>query len=57
MRRYGWKKSSFSSSDTDCVEVANTLDAIRDSKNPQVTLDGVNVRALVNAFRSATHRR
>ena len=57
MRLYRWKKSSFSSSDTDCVELANTLDAIRDSKNPQVTLHGVNLLALVSALRSATHGR
>lgn len=30
-----WRKSSFSGSNGgDCVEVANTLSALRDSKNP-----------------------
>jgi hypothetical protein len=31
----GWRKSSFSGSNTgNCVEVASTLGALRDSKNP-----------------------
>ena len=29
-----WKKSSRSGQNTDCVEIANTLGAVRDSKNP-----------------------
>jgi len=29
-----WRKSSRSSSQTNCVEVANNLGAVRDSKNP-----------------------
>lgn len=29
-----WKKSSRSGANTNCVEVANHLDAVRDSKNP-----------------------
>jgi hypothetical protein len=37
-----WRKSSFSGGNNgDCVEVANTLDALRDSKNP----DGPPLRA------------
>lgn len=30
----GWRKSSRSSANSNCVEVANTLAAVRDSKNP-----------------------
>lgn len=29
-----WKKSTRSGANTSCVEVANHLDAVRDSKNP-----------------------
>jgi hypothetical protein len=29
-----WRKSSYSSSGTNCVELANSLDHIRDSKHP-----------------------
>jgi hypothetical protein len=33
--RATWRKSSHSGSDNgDCVELRNTLDAVRDSKNP-----------------------
>jgi hypothetical protein len=30
----GWRKSSHSSTGTNCVELAGTLDRVRDSKNP-----------------------
>jgi hypothetical protein len=30
--RWSWRKSSFSISNNQCVEVSGTLDAIRDSK-------------------------
>ena len=46
-----WRKSSFSAQETDCVEVEGTLGAVRDTKNPHVTL-AVDVRALVSAVRS-----
>jgi cytochrome b len=29
-----WRKSSYSNNDSACVELASTLDAMRDSKNP-----------------------
>lgn len=49
-----WKKSSKSVSDGACVEVANHLGAVRDSKNPGVVL-GVSparLRAFVDALKS-----
>ncbi|WP_158846265.1 DUF397 domain-containing protein [Saccharothrix deserti] len=48
-----WKKSSRSEGG-DCVEVANHLGAVRDSKNPEVAL-GVNparLRAFVQALKT-----
>lgn len=41
-----WRRSSHSQSGSDCVELAHTLDAIRDSKNPGTAL-AVPARALV----------
>lgn len=29
-----WRKSSYSNDSSDCVEVGSTLNAVRDSKNP-----------------------
>jgi hypothetical protein len=48
-----WRKSSKSASG-DCVEVANHLDAVRDSKNPAIVL-GVGparLKAFVDALKS-----
>jgi len=49
-----WRKSSYSSSNGgDCVEVANTLGALRDSKNTSGPhLDG-RVDLLIAALKSA----
>lgn len=33
-----WRRSSRSQSGSTCVELAHTLSAVRDSKNPSVTL-------------------
>lgn len=43
-----WRKSSYSSSQTSCVELPHTLDAVRDSKNGEVlSLDRRSVAGLV----------
>lgn len=44
-----WRKSSASAPEADCVELVNTLDAVRDSKNPAVILavPGHAVRGLL----------
>ena len=34
MTKTRWRKSSHSGQDTECVELAHTGDAVRDSKNP-----------------------
>jgi hypothetical protein len=33
-----WRKSSYSGQESDCVEIAATPAAVRDSKNPAVSL-------------------
>ncbi|MDX8050387.1 DUF397 domain-containing protein [Lentzea sp. BCCO 10_0798] len=34
-----WRKSSRSNSGQECIEVANDVDAVRDSKNPTTLLE------------------
>jgi hypothetical protein len=46
-RRDGWRKSSFSDLGNGCVEVARTLGAVRDSKNPDGPVLSVDARGLV----------
>lgn len=41
-----WRRSTFSSNGTDCVEVSHDLATIRDSKNP----DGPTLRADLRQF-------
>jgi hypothetical protein len=38
-----FKKSSYSNNSSDCVEVAATLDRVRDSKNPAAVLSLPNL--------------
>jgi hypothetical protein len=49
-----WRKSSRSVSDSECVEVANHLGAVRDSKNPGVELKVApgSMRAFVDALKA-----
>lgn len=42
-----WRKSSFSSNGTDCVEVASDRAAVRDSKNPHGPVLSVDLRGLL----------
>ncbi|GAB3432791.1 DUF397 domain-containing protein [Actinophytocola sediminis] len=46
-RRDGWRKSSFSDQGNGCVEIACTLGAVRDSKNPNGPRLSLDVRSLV----------
>jgi hypothetical protein len=46
-RRDGWRKSSFSDTGNGCVEIAHTLGAMRDSKNPGGPVLIIDVRGLV----------
>ncbi len=45
-----WRKSSFSGSSGDCVQVRQDLTAVRDSKNPAAVL-AVDLPALLNAVK------
>jgi hypothetical protein len=51
MTRIRWKKASFSAEQTDCVELAHTLDTMRDSKNPDGPTLSVDVQRLVRAVK------
>jgi Domain of unknown function (DUF397) len=42
-----WRKSSYSDQGNGCVELANTLDRIRDSKNPHGPALKADVPALI----------
>ncbi|QIZ36396.1 DUF397 domain-containing protein [Saccharopolyspora sp. ASAGF58] len=44
-----WIKSSYSGANGDCVELATTLDAIRDSKDPNGPTLAIDVSSLVRA--------
>jgi Domain of unknown function (DUF397) len=45
-----WRKASSSGGQTACVEIGNTLTAVRDSKNPGPVLP-VNIPALLAAVK------
>lgn len=42
-----WRKSSFSADNGACIEVAGTLGAVRDSKNPSGPVLHANLGALI----------
>jgi hypothetical protein len=48
-----WRKSSYSEQGTDCVEVADSSDMIRDSKNPAEVLP-LNRRAVAALIRTVS---
>ncbi|NUT53663.1 MAG: DUF397 domain-containing protein [Saccharothrix sp.] len=50
-----WRKSSRSGSQSNCVEVAGTLDAVRDSKHPAGPVVNVSPTAF-EAFLAAVRR-
>lgn len=47
-----WRKSSHSGQDTECVELAHTGDAVRDSKNPTGPTLAVGTHVLLAAIKS-----
>lgn len=45
-----WRKSSFSGGEnSDCLELVGTLDAVRDSKNPEGPILRADLRGLLTA--------
>ncbi len=46
-----WRKSSYSGQEADCIELAHTLDSLRDSKNPDGPRLRVNIDALLGAIK------
>jgi hypothetical protein len=52
-----WRKSSYSGQEGDCAELAHTLNAVRDSKNPGGPTLGVDVRGLLAAISVISTRR
>ncbi|WP_245811835.1 DUF397 domain-containing protein [Actinophytocola xinjiangensis] len=52
-----WRKSSFSGGENnECVELVGTLDAVRDSKNPEGPVLLADLRGLLHAVRENTLR-
>jgi hypothetical protein len=51
-----WRRSTYSGAQNNCVELPNTLDSVRDSKNPGPVLAG-SVVALVRAIQAGQFRR
>jgi hypothetical protein len=47
-----WRKSSFSGDNNECVEVANTLGEVRDSKNAGGSTLHVNLASAVQAIKA-----
>ena len=47
-----WRKSSLSGQDTECVELAHTGNAVRDSKNPTGPTLTVGTPQLLSAIKS-----
>lgn len=47
-----WRKASYSDQGNGCVELANTLDRLRDSKNPEGPVLSANLPALLALVRT-----
>ncbi|HEY3753152.1 MAG TPA: DUF397 domain-containing protein [Pseudonocardiaceae bacterium] len=53
--RTTWRKSTFSGSESNCVELPGTLDGVRDSKNVAGPVLRLDVTALVAAAKAGTY--
>lgn len=47
-----WRKSSRSGSNAQCIEIANTLDQVRDSKNSEGPVLRTSLSALLAAIKA-----
>ncbi|HVV23285.1 MAG TPA: DUF397 domain-containing protein [Pseudonocardiaceae bacterium] len=52
MTAYRWRKSSRSNQETACVEIAHTLDRVRDSKNPDGPTLNIDATALLAGLKA-----
>lgn len=52
-----WRKSSYSGTETNCVELAATLDRVRDSKNPAGSALRVDLAALLTGVKAGRFTR
>jgi hypothetical protein len=50
-----WRKSSRSASNAQCVELAGTLDRVRDSKNPTGPVLRVGLDAFIDAVKGGQY--
>ncbi len=57
MTEIRWKKARASAEQTDCVELAHTLDAVRDSKNPAGPVLKIGMGHLVASLKANLPRR
>lgn len=53
--RTTWRKSMFSGSESNCVELPGTLDAVRDSKNVDGPILRLDVTPFVAAVRAGAY--
>jgi hypothetical protein len=53
--RTTWRKSSYSGSESNCVELPATLDAVRDSKNVHGPVLRVDLTAFVNEVKAGKY--
>lgn len=51
MSRTRWRKSSYTGNQGNCVEVADTLDRVRDSKNPTGPLLTIDLGAFLTEIK------
>jgi len=48
-----WRKASHSTESSNCVEIAGSLDRLRDSKNPDGPVLNADIAALIRAVRAS----